>query len=315
MATSNFNLSRIGAVNNAGDDRALNLKVFSGEILTAWTNAVVIAPKHRTRTLMNAKSAQFLATGTNSAQYHTPGETIDGKAANVNEIEIAVDAELYSAVALANIDEALSSAELRAPLSAQLGVALAQQYDRTVAQVALQAARTTTPRVAGEPTQVGAVFDIAGTSAGLREGFFKAAENFDVKNVSEFERCAFLRPSQYYRLVQDSDLGNRDFGTISDFGSGVVKELAGIGIYKSNNVPNSNVTGTYKSKYDVDASLTQAIITTPDAVGTVKVADISFDMTGSEYFAVHRATLLTATQLMGHGKLRAECAVELKLAG
>jgi len=315
MGTSTWNLSRIGSANNAGDTRALNLKVFSGEILTAWTNATRMVDKHRVRSLQNAKSAQFLATGTTTAAYHTPGETIDGTAAKVNEIEISVDAELYSAVAIPNIDEALASADLRKPLSDQLGIALATQFDTTVALNGLIAARTTTPRITGEASMVGAQIDVADTSAGLRGGFFAAAENFDVKNVPEFERNAFVRPAQYYKLVQDSDLGNRDFGSISDYGTGTVKELAGIGIYKTNNMPNSNVTGTYNDKYNVDASLTKALIMTPDAVGTVKVADISFDMTGSEYFTVHRATLLTATQLMGHGVLRPECAVELKLAG
>lgn len=315
MGTSSWNLSRIGSANNTGDERALNLKVFSGEILTAWTNATKMIDKHRVRSISNAKSAQFLVTGTTSADYHVPGTTIDGEAAKVNELVIEVDAELVSAVAIPNIDEALASADLRKPLSDQLGIALATQFDTVVALNGLKAARITTPRITGEANMVGAQIDVTDDASGLRGGFFAAAENFDVKNVPAEMRNAFLRPAQYYKLVQDSDLGNRDFGSISDFGSGTVKELAGIGIYKSNNMPNSNVTGTYQNKYDVDASLTKALIMTPDAVGTVKVADIAFNTTGEEYFTTHRATLLTAAQLMGHGTLRPECAVELKLAG
>lgn len=306
-----WNLSRIGAVNGAGDTKALNLKIFSGEILTAFSNNTVMVDKHRVRTISNAKSAQFLATGRNSAAYHVPGTVIDGTEAKVNEVVIAVDGELISSVAIPSIDEALASVDLRKPLSDQLGVALAQTYDKTVAQVGLLAARKTVVRVDGELDMVGNTFVVADTAAGIKGGIYSAAQQFDEKNVPDFERNGFFRPAQYYQLLQDSTLGNRDFGTVADIGSGSVRTLANIGIFKTNNLPSTLITTSFENKYDGDFTKTRGLIMTPDAVGTVKVDDISFNMTGDEYFTTHRATLLTAAYLMGHGELRAECAAEL----
>lgn len=311
MSASPFNLSRIGQNNATGDTRALNLKVFSNEILVAWNAAVMMDDKQTVRRLQNAKESQFLVTGRNTASYHVPGTAIDGNEAKVSEVVISVDAELVSSVSVGNLDEALASADLRRPLVSQLAPAIATRYDQLVTINGIRAARITTPRIDGEAGMVGGTKAVTADAAGLKEGIWSAAQNFDEKFVPQENRNAFFRPAQFYLLARDPELANRDFGSVSDYGKGSVGELAGINIFKNVNLPTGNVTGTFENKYDTDLTGTLGLIMTPDAVGTVKVADLSFNMTGDEYFAVHRATLITAAQLVGHGTLRAECAYEL----
>ena len=69
---SNATASRLGLVNNSGTAyEALFLKVFSGEVLTAFSeNNVFSDALHTVRTISSGKSAQFPVTGTASAAYH-----------------------------------------------------------------------------------------------------------------------------------------------------------------------------------------------------------------------------------------------------
>ena len=71
-------VSRIGQQNATGDVRSLFLKLYAGEVLTAFEERNIFMPLHRTRTISNGKSAQFPMTGTASAKYHNPGELIQG---------------------------------------------------------------------------------------------------------------------------------------------------------------------------------------------------------------------------------------------
>lgn len=49
--------SRLGQINAAGDDNALFLKKYAGEVMAAFEEMNVIAPLHRVRTIDNGKSA------------------------------------------------------------------------------------------------------------------------------------------------------------------------------------------------------------------------------------------------------------------
>jgi hypothetical protein len=54
---ANATVSRVGQVNGSGDVDALFLKVFAGEVLTAFSEKNVMMDKHMVRTIANGKSA------------------------------------------------------------------------------------------------------------------------------------------------------------------------------------------------------------------------------------------------------------------
>lgn len=267
---------------------------------------------------MEMKTAQFPATGRKTAQYHTNiGQPIVGTAGKVNEVLVSVDSFLYSDQFIADIDEAIAHFEVRQEFSRQMGEALAKTFDQTVAQVGILAARMTTPRVSGEADMVGGYTndtDFATSATALKDGIFAAAQSMDEKDVPEDNRNCFLRPAAYHRLAKDKDVITRDIGGAGDIRTGKIAMLGGISLVKTNNLPNSDVTGTYNDKYNVDAANTVALIMTPEAVATAKLRDISMLMTGDEYKATHFGTLVVGRYLMGHGILRAECAHELRTA-
>ena len=62
-----------GQVNGAGASDALFLKVFGGEVITAFQETNRMQPLHMVRTITSDKSASFPVTHKTIAAYHTPG--------------------------------------------------------------------------------------------------------------------------------------------------------------------------------------------------------------------------------------------------
>lgn len=79
---SNATVARVGQINGSGDVDALFLKVFAGEVLTAFEVNNVALSRTQMKTIANGKSAQFPAFGRIAAEYHTPGTEIVGKTMN-----------------------------------------------------------------------------------------------------------------------------------------------------------------------------------------------------------------------------------------
>ena len=63
MATDYSAIHRSGVNNATGDARALFLKLYAGEVLTAFQSKNIMMPLHRVRTISKGKSAQFPMTG------------------------------------------------------------------------------------------------------------------------------------------------------------------------------------------------------------------------------------------------------------
>lgn len=74
MATTVNHISQVGGT---GDQYALALKVFSGEVLTAFARSSVTKGRFSEKTVGAGKSWQFPAFGRMSAKYLTPGNSLD----------------------------------------------------------------------------------------------------------------------------------------------------------------------------------------------------------------------------------------------
>ena len=138
---ANANPSMLGQVQAAGDTEALFLKLFSGEVLTAFETNVILKDKQMIRQISGGKSAQFPATWRATSGYHTAGAEVLGDAIEHNEVVIGLDPVLYSAVFVDDLDELKNHYEIRGEYSSQLGQELARTYDANVCRNILLAAR------------------------------------------------------------------------------------------------------------------------------------------------------------------------------
>ena len=349
MANGDTTPSRAGQINSAGDANALFLKKFAGEILTTFESNNIFKPLHTMRTIENGKSAQFPVTGIATASYHTPGENIADAGNSYlsdpkkNEKVITIDDVLLASSFLSNIDDVKNHYDIRSVYSTELGRALAKRFDIAVAKVFIAAARDATPGVTGG--NVGAQVDVANndlsapdsagtkaafTGADLTAALFTAAAKLDNNDVPSEGRFCVLNPTDYYRLITgasgalsvSTSASNKDVGGSGSLASGTIPQVAGIDIYKSTNIPSTDLSSTVTgdgaasndvfgssgSGYNGDFRNTVGIVAHPSAVGTVKLLDLA---TESEYQIERQGTLFVAKYAMGHGILRGECALEL----
>lgn len=313
---ANATTLNIGQINGAGASDALFLKVFSGEVLTAFETATVTRDKHFVRTIASGKSATFPATWKVTGGYHTPGNEIVGQTSNVNERVITIDDLLISSVFIPNIDEAKNHFDYRSIYAKEAGIFLGTNWDKNILQLMVLAARasaTITGAYGGTSLTSGTnAYKTSATD--LIAGFYAAAQAFDEKDIPAMsKRYGYIRPAQYYLLAgtPNSLLTHVDYNggqSNGSFASGKIVEVGGIELVKTNNLPNA-VVNSGPTAYQGDFTKTAAVITTQDAVGTVKLMDLQSEM---DYDIRRQGTLIVAKYLMGHGILRPECAVELK---
>jgi hypothetical protein len=310
-----INPSFTGQINGAGALDALHLKLFAGEVLTAFNQVNVFQDKHQTREIPHGKSASFPATGRIKAEYHTPGTPLLGSPVAHNERVITIDDLLVSNVWVADIDEAKNHYDVRAEYTKQLGEALARVYDRNVARMAIQAARASAT-ISGEAggTVINAGVNVRTDAALIKAAMFAAAQKFDEAYVPETDRFAFMKPATFYAAAANTDLINKDWGGKGSLADGKIETLAGITIVKSNNVPSTVVGATdtdgsaVATKYRGDYSNTGFLVMQRGAVGTVRLLSLAMQ---SEYYTLYQATLLAARYAVGHGILRPECSIEI----
>lgn len=300
-----------GGQNNEGvDAKELFLKVYGGEVLTAFEEKTAFKDRHFTRTITSGKSAQFPATWKVGSSYHTPGSEITGQSAKTSERTISVDDLLISPVFFANIEEAMSHYDYRSEYTKQAGYALANQFDKNVAQVGVLAARAATTVTGGFGGGSSALAAYGTDSAAIAQGLWLAAQTLDEKDVPDNDRAAYFKPAQYYLLTQNVTLLNQEYGGQGSISDGNIPKLAGFEIIKTNHLPTSNVT-TGPATYQGNFSTTVGLIMNKLAVGTVKLLDLAVEM---EYETRYQGTLVVSKYALGHGILRPECAFELKTA-
>lgn len=307
---ANANASHLGQANLAGDEKALFLKVFSGEVLATFQQSNVFLPKTTVRTISSGKSAQFPATGIATTAYHTPGSEILGSEIAHAERVINIDNLLTSSAFIDRWEEAMNHYDVRSTYSSEIGHQLAKVMDANIAQVGVLAARgsATITGQAGGTTLTNATY--GSDSAVLAGGLFDAQKTLDEKNVPDNDRNAFFLPAQYYLLSQNTTVINQWYDGKGSISEGTVLKIAGLPIVKTNAIPQSNVT-TGPSDYQGDFSNTVGLVMHKGAVGTVKLMDLS---TEAAYDIRRQGHLMVAKYAVGHGVLRPEAAVELASA-
>jgi hypothetical protein len=321
---ANATVTRLGQINGTGANDALFLKVYSGEVLTAYENATVTESRHRIRNIKSGRSAQFPATWKIGGGYHTPGTEITGKTVNHAERVITIDALLVSDAFIANIDEAMNHYDVRSIYSKEQGIFLANNMDKNVLRTGVLAARAAATVTGGDGGSAFTNAAYATDGAALAGGLFAAAQAMDEKNVPASERYAYVKPAQYYLLSQTTNVINSQWGGEGSYAEGTVRRIADIPLVKTNNLPNGlNLTDdTTITAAGLDPALipatyrgnftnTVALVMHQEAVGTVKLLDLGMEMA---YDIRRQGTLIVGKYAVGHGILRPEGAVELKKA-
>jgi hypothetical protein len=321
---ANAVVTRIGSVNQdvatLDKERAIFLKVFAGEVLTAFEEKTTVLDKHYIRTIQSGKSASFPVMGKMpDAQYHTPGDEILGQKINHAEKIITIDKLLLSHAFIADIDEAMNHYDVRSRYAAAMGNRLATTFDNHVYREIITAARATSAVTGGDDGKVIEVANLASGTAATKWAAWIAAirdvqVNFDNKNIPDGERYLALKPEDWWFLTSHvessgASLLSRDLGGNGSLTDGGLYKILGVKLVPTPALPKLD----YRTAefHAVDCATTVGVAWTTDAVGTVKLMDLSMQ---SEYDIRRQGTLMVGRYAFGHGVLRPECAVELRTA-
>jgi hypothetical protein len=299
---------------------ALFLKVFGGEVITAFEKKSLMLDKHQIRTIQSGKSVQFPTTGRVMSAYHVPGTELVGQAVVTNERIITIDALLTSSVFLDTLDEAISHFDVRSIYSTEMGRQLARNFDESVMMEVFRGAKSAPLMshnlVAASKVQyLGASYDgfsVANKAAALATAIFTQAAIWD-EQFLDGERYLALKPVDYNALVQNTAAINSDWGGAGAYSDGTVLRIGGVNIIKAPALTGVVEVDTTALTTGVAAGAAvqvghgaagdtdvRAIMFTKDAIGTVKLMDIS---TEAGYDIRRQGTLLVAKYAMGHGVL------------
>ncbi|WAT31170.1 hypothetical protein [Pseudomonas sp. GXZC] len=319
-----------GKGQSPADKLALFLKVFGGEVLTAFMRRAVTMDKHMVRTIQNGKSASFPVMGRTGGYYLAPGESLDDKRGDIKHSEkvIQIDGLLASDVLIYDIEDAMNHYDVRAEYSAQLGEALAIAADGAV--LAEMAALCNLPAANDENIEglgsasvlgVGKAADLSDPAklglailAQLTIARAKLTKNY----VPAADRKFYTTPENYSAILAALLPNAANFSALTDPETGNIRNVMSFEVIE---VPHltaggagDDLAGTNRKHAfpataggDVRVALDNVVglFNHRSAVGTVKLRDMALERARrSEY----QADQIIGRYAMGHGGLRPEAA-------
>lgn len=227
-----------GQLEGGSDRLAGFLKMFAGEVITAYARASVTNGRHIERNIQSGKSASFPVFGRAIAQYLKAGANLDNLRQNIPHGEkiINIDGLLTSDALIFDLDDAMAHFDVRAPYSAQLGEALALARDGAVIAEIAKMVVEDKENLTG--LGKGAILSTALAAADIGEtevmgtAIFKQllAIKTALSNnyVPEGERYVYIKPQALNALIAHKDILNKLYGaalTITEGDNGKVRLL------------------------------------------------------------------------------------------
>lgn len=316
-------ISNPGKNLSAGERDDLFMKVFSGEVLTAFARNTVMMSRHQVRTIDHGKSASFAVMGRTRAKYLAPGSSLDDQRKKFEHTEkvIAIDGLLTADCLITDIDDAMNHYDVRVEYSRQLGEALAQSADCAIInELANMAAKGATVKEnipdngtgADKVKGTGKAFEFA---TGLElsqsaeygnkiiEGLLAARAAFTKNYVPMGDRYCLLTPEGYSALIKALMPDSANYQALFDPNSGKLQTICGFEVIEVPHLLNDGVDGKHPLSEKYTAAGLQGIVFHRSAVGTVKLKDLAMERARR---AEYQADQIIAKYAMGHGGLRPE---------
>lgn len=324
FTTDNGNPIAFGTGASGTDDRALFLKQFGGEVLTALTANTLTAGKTREKSIGAGKSWQFPRTGVSKAEYITRGQEMLGNGFLTDEVTITVDAPLTASHSLWDLDQLMSHFDMSSPISTEMGAVLARTVDQNVFRSIMLAARTAPSSAipgSGGTRILGTGLTGAEGTKGTdwMDAIRKAKRALYAKNVpvgasiymavnyTTFDAIKYAQDPSGHYLNLNSMLNLAAAG----LGSAVSEAIRfeGVTIMPSNLIPNTDESAATSvfSKYRADYSKSAGVMWLSDAVATLSLLDVTVETTRD---VRRQEDFMVAKTVKGHGTLRSEFAVE-----
>lgn len=315
-----------------GSDLLANfLKVFGGEVLTAFSRMAKTLDKVQTRTIANGKSASFPVMGRTTARYLKQGESLDDGRKDIKHAEkvIAIDGLLTTDVLVYDIEEAMNHYDVRSEYSRQMGEAMAMAADvanyAEMAKLINSRATTKDENITGLGKSP--VIQIVGDKA--KPAIFGAqviqaltySRAAMTKNyIPTADRTFYTDPDTYSAILAALMPNAANYSALIDPETGNIRNVMGFEVVETPHMSTTmvdNPKGTFDAeghifpakgsasvgKMTVGADNVVGIFTHRSAVATLKLKDMALERARRPEY---QADQIIAKYAMGHGGLRPE---------
>ena len=291
-------ISNPGQKLSTGDRDALFMKVFSGEVLTAFARNTVMMSRHQVRTIDHGKSASFAVMGRTRAKYLAPGDSLDDQRKKMehNERVIAIDGLLTADCLITDIDDAMNHYDVRVEYSRQLGEALAMAADCAVInELANEAAKDATSKDGNIPDNGTGADKVLGTGKAFEfvtglaisqdatygnkilEGLLAARAQMTKNYVPMGDRYCLLTPEGYSAVMKALMPDSANYHALFDPNTGKLQTICGFEVIEVPHLLNEGVDGKHALNSKVKTAGLQGIVFHRSAVGTVKLKDLAME--------------------------------------
>lgn len=316
-------ISNPGQNLSAGERDALFMKMFAGEVLTAFARTSVMMDKHMVRTIPHGKSAAFPVMGRTHAKYLTPGNSLDDQRKKMENTEkvIVIDGLLTADCLITDIDDAMNHFDVRTEYSRQLGEALAQAADCAVINELANMCKKKSGNVMDENIPDNSTLENPGTGKAfeyatgmdaatsvdygnaLLQGLIDARAHMSNNWVPQGDRYFLVDPEGYSAIIRALMPDAANYQALFDPTSGKLMTVCGFQIIETPNLHNEGVDGKHTIDGQITTAKLQGIVFHRSAVGTVKLNDLAMERARR---AEYQADQIIAKYAMGHGGLRPE---------
>lgn len=321
-----------GVDTTAADRLALVIEEFTGMVEGTINRRSILAEHVPVRRVQGTATFTNHAVGKSTLQKVVPGEALQGIKSDFAKRAVTVDTVIAAREFFPMLEVFQTQMDTRREVANEQGKEIAKFRDQAFLIQALRAARLANSAyangTAGKPaghyggsTQTLATLadsqDPAKLYAALTSLLVKM-ENKDVDPRSD-DVVIVVRPAVYNTLIQAEQLVNTQYVTASGnkVNDGWVLKTAGVPVFSSNNLPNSNITGHHLSNafngnaYDGDFSKTIAAVFSPRAI----MAGETIPVTSDVFFdKLYKSWVVDSHLAFAVGPNRAEYAAELAIA-
>lgn len=292
-------ISTPGQALSEGERDALFMKIFTGEVLTAFARTSVMMSRHQVRTISHGKSASFAVMGRTRAKYLAPGKSLDDQRKKMehNERVIDIDGLLTADCLITDIDDAMNHYDVRVEYSRQLGEALAMGADCAIInELANEAASGSKFKNGNIPDNDDDAADkVLGTGksfefvTGLEvtqstaygdkilEGLLAARAQMTKNYVPQGDRYCLLTPEGYSAVMKALMPDAANYHALFDPNTGKLQTICGFEVIEVPHLLNDGIDGKHALNDKIKAAGLQGIVFHRSAVGTVKLKDLAME--------------------------------------
>lgn len=292
-------ISTPGQALSEGERDALFMKIFTGEVLTAFARTSVMMSRHQVRTISHGKSASFAVMGRTRAKYLAPGKSLDDQRKKMehNERVIDIDGLLTADCLITDIDDAMNHYDVRVEYSRQLGEALAMGADCAIInELANEAASGSKFKNGNIPDNddddadkvlgTGKSFEFVtglevtqSTAYGdkILEGLLAARAQMTKNYVPQGDRYCLLTPEGYSAVMKALMPDAANYHALFDPNTGKLQTICGFEVIEVPHLLNDGIDGKHALNDKIKAAGLQGIVFHRSAVGTVKLKDLAME--------------------------------------